>query len=166
MESLALRSDPFRRKRISVFGECPQTFGFEVVTHPLASPTTLGETNYATNEVRLNAMRIAELGAKANRRFPNEFPLDETVMDILSGVSIHELIHQVERIGHTQKDKWSLADFERVQLEMGHVSVFKLRYSFHKPKRKVHQIVTIDCDNLSADNATENRQQYIHTRRV
>jgi hypothetical protein len=164
MGSLALRNgrDP-RQKRIAVFGECPQTFGFEVVTHTLATPTDLAMTNYQTNEVRVNALRIAQLGATAHKRFG--FPIEETIIDLLSGISVHELIHQLERIDHTRKDKWSVADFSSVMEAMGHPYEKRIRFYYRKPKRKVHEIVCVDLEGISMNSATTNRQQYIHTRR-
>lgn len=131
--------------------------GFEVTNLPLRDHS-LGRAN-ETGAV-VSATAIAKEAWTWAKRYPNQLPLVETLIDAISGTSTHELIHFIGHVRHKKIGKvWSQADFRYLTAVMGHPSGLvktgintKLALGWGKKERGASRrflrgLVVIDVDN-------------------
>ena len=98
--------------------------------------------------IQIDAKEVAVNVAAFARAFPNVFSLEDSLMDGLSSVSVHELIHQVGKVTHI--DKWhrkaprKIDEFYALEAVMGHPIKSKMRQALKGTLDVQHEIMAID----------------------
>lgn len=105
--------------------------------------------------VKVDAKEIATNIAQFARAFPNQIPLEESIMDGFSSTSVHELIHQVGKLPH--KDKWhrkqtrKIDEFYAIESMMGHPIKSKMHEALGEKLDVQHEIMCIDLPEVEPE---------------
>lgn len=76
--------------------------------------------------ILIDVYEIVESCADFNRYYPEDFPLEESIIDGISEASTHELTHFIGHLEHNGKTGLTLPDFYSVLANMGHPIKMKM----------------------------------------
>lgn len=76
--------------------------------------------------ILLDVQQIAKSCIAFNRYYPQDFPLEESILDGISEATAHELTHFIGKVEHTAKSGLTIPDFYNTIASMGHPIKLKM----------------------------------------